>query len=345
MATRTAADFICVPVRMNRADDRGSRATTRVQPAPRVTLNWQATPFTCGRREEKKWIREKSGRRVLHTSTGRGKVNYWRAPRPRPRLHRRRRRQCKTQVLNKTMSQEKIVPESLTEAQVAIQVLQAALRASLLREQKLGEQLRVQIEKTSSMVPAQSGDETLPKSDAAESGFTGVTRNKSGWAAHTERQQGTRVHLGTFDTPVEAARARRDHISDVVAALQFPQDRAMKIKHHVVAMRECRCKYVELYGKPSWAQEYWYQWGRPHSAARLYNICSEHVDCNNTRLRAMTAFKHNYCKSWAVHHVAAINSQPGPQWHLPSSMTFEWLIVPMGILSICYLISLFTFGP
>lgn len=56
------------------------------------------------------------------------------------------------------------------------------------------------------------------KNDEAESGYQGVTRNKAGWAAHTKRTQGERTHLGTFDTPVEAARARRNYHENVVAA-------------------------------------------------------------------------------------------------------------------------------
>lgn len=204
---------------MDRADDRGF-ATTRMQPASRVTLNWQAVPFTCRGKEETKWKREKNGRRVLRTLTGGGKLKYWRAPRPRPRQHRRRKRQCKKQVIHAAMSQEKIVPMNLAEAQTAIQVLQGALRASLSREQKVGEQLRQEIAKTSALVPQQPADANLHQSDVAESGFKGVTRNKSGWSAHTDRQQGERVHLGTFHTPVQAARARRDHYADFVAAVQ-----------------------------------------------------------------------------------------------------------------------------
>lgn len=219
---------------MDRADDRGLTATTRVLPAPRVTLNWQAVPFTCRGKVETKWKRERNGRKVLQTSTGGGKVKYWRAPRPRPRLYRRRKRQCKKQVLHKTMSQEKIVPVSLAEAHIAIQVLQGALRAALLRETKVGAQLRQEIDKNSAMTPPQPGDAELPRSEAAESGFEGVTRNKSGWAAHTERCAGKRKHLGTFKTPVEAARARRDNgaMFDVqdVAAVAEVQDYPFELR-------------------------------------------------------------------------------------------------------------------
>ena len=77
-------------------------------------------------------------------------------------------------MMHKTMREEKIVPVTLVEAQVAIQVLQGALRASLLREQKVGKQLRQEIAKTGSMVPQQPGDAELPRSDVAESGFKGV---------------------------------------------------------------------------------------------------------------------------------------------------------------------------
>lgn len=203
---------------MNRAGDRGIEATTRVLPAPHVTLNWQAVPFTCRGKEETKWKREKNGRKVLQTSMGKGKVRYWRAPRPRPRMHRRRKRQCKKKVICQAMAEDTILPENLADAQVAIQVLQAALRASLLREQKVGEQLRLQTAKASAMVPEQPSDNTLQRSEEAESGFTGVTRNKAGWSAHTQREQGNRSHLGTFNTPVEAARAHQDYYANIVAA-------------------------------------------------------------------------------------------------------------------------------
>lgn len=282
----------------------------------------------------------------MQTSRGKGQVKYWRAPKPRPRMHRRRRRKCKKQVLDKTMSQATIVPASLTEAHVAIQVLQAALRAALLREEKTKQQFCTQVAKTSAMVPQQPGDAGLQQNDVAESGFTGVTRNKSCWSAYTERQQGVRQHLGTFSTPMEAARARRDYLNNVAAAAmeQLPKVRAEKIKNHVAKMRECRRKYVELYGQPGWAQEFWYQWGRPHSAPRLYDILSTHVDQNNVKLRAMAGFKQNYRQfKWSA-HVAAVHT---PQWNLtlPFAPTFEWITMPMGILSICYLISLLACGP
>jgi len=243
-------------------------------------------------------------------------------------------------VIHAAMSQEKIVHMNLAEAQTAIQVLQGALRASLLREQKVAEQLRRETRKTCDMVPAQPGDAMLLRSDA-ESGFEGVSRNKAGWAAHTKRVKGDRTHLGTYETPVEAARARRDHIADVVAAVALPPVRVEKIKNHVAEMRECRQKYVELYGKPNWGQQFWYQWGRPHSAARLYNILSEYVDNNNVQLCAITSFKKKYCRSKWEAHVAAIHS---PQQTVAFS-TFKWLTVPMGILCVCYLISLFAHGP
>jgi len=56
-ATAVAAivDFVCEPVLMGRADE-----TTRVRPAPRVTLDWQAVPYTCrGERDPKMDKRKK----------------------------------------------------------------------------------------------------------------------------------------------------------------------------------------------------------------------------------------------------------------------------------------------
>lgn len=216
-------DFPCVPVPRNRADDRRRRAATRVQPAPRVTLNWQAQPFTLKEREDKKWKREKNGRRVLVTSRG-GKAKYWRAPRPRPRLHRRLRRKEKQGVIKCALKQSAANPASLHEAEVAIKVLQEALRSALQREDSLKSKLQQAVAKVNKLVPEEPGDDVLQKSHAAESGFAGVTRNKHGWAAHTNKQQGERTHLGTFDTPIEAARVRRDYYADVVAAIeQAPQ--------------------------------------------------------------------------------------------------------------------------
>jgi len=209
---------------MDRADARGMEATTRVHHAPRVTLNWRAVPFTCREKEGKKWKREKSGRKVLQTPMGNGRYRYWRAPRPRPRLHRRQKRRRKKQVLEVALSGTSSPPNSLTEAQVTIQVLQESLRASLLREQALKEKLQRTIRKTNTIIPQEAGDAALLRNEQAESGFKGVVRNKDGWAAHTQRQQGDRQHLGTFDTPVQAARARRDYYANIVAAAhQVPE--------------------------------------------------------------------------------------------------------------------------
>lgn len=204
---------------MSRADDRGSQAATRVHPAPRVTLDWRAAPFTLRGREETKWIREKNGRRLLLTSSG--KQKYWRAPRPRPRLHRRQRRRRKKKVIEAALSKDTTPPPNLAEAQAAIQVLQAALRASLEREQKLAQKLQYGIDKTNQLQIKEPGDKQLDRNQEAESGFAGVTRNKTGWAAYTTRRQGERKHLGTFNTPMEASRARRDYLStQVIATVQ-----------------------------------------------------------------------------------------------------------------------------
>jgi len=217
---------------MDRADDRGSTATTRVLPAPRVTLNWQAIPFTCKEKAEKKWIKERSGRKVLQTPKGNGRYRYWRAPRPRPRMYRRSRRREKSVVIKAALSTNVAVPENLQEAQVAITVLQAALRSALQREDALKDKLKQSAERSNKLVRAQPGNNQLQKNEAAESGFTGVTRNKSGWSAHTERQQGVRKHLGTFDTPVQAARARRDHCAGTsnVAAVPEAEDQELDLR-------------------------------------------------------------------------------------------------------------------
>ena len=124
-----------------RADDRGSRAATRLQSAPRVMLNWQAVPFTCVK-EDKKWIMEKNGRRVLRSSVGGGKTKYWRAPRPRPSLHRRRRRGGKRAVLNTAPAQDPTSPTSLLQPQMSIQVLQSLIRDAHQREAELRLELR-----------------------------------------------------------------------------------------------------------------------------------------------------------------------------------------------------------
>lgn len=209
---------------MNRADDRGSQATTRVRTAPRVTLNWQATPFTLrGKEGSPKWIRESNGRKVLVTSTGKGKPKYWRAPRPRLRTFRRSRRREKKKVMQAALSKSAAIPTILHEAQVAIAVLQQALRAALQREDALKEKLQKTVKQSNKLIPEQLGDSELQFSEKAESGFRGVTRNKAGWAAHTARSDGHRQHLGTFNMPIQAARARRNYYADVVAVVQQTQ--------------------------------------------------------------------------------------------------------------------------
>jgi len=216
---------------MDRADDRGRQAATRVHAAPRVTLDWQAVPFTCREKEKTKWIREKGGRMVLKSLDEHGKAKYWRAPRPRQRLHRRKRRTRKKEVMDNAMSNA-CPPKSLEEAHTAIQVLQDAVRASVARESKLQMTLQATKDKLRDfhdkarrhateldrLVPQRSGDEQLQRNKDAESGFVGVTRNKGRWAAHTARSGGVREHLGTFDTPVEAARALQDRLAATVAA-------------------------------------------------------------------------------------------------------------------------------
>jgi len=217
---------------MGRADDRGDRATTRVRPAPRVTLDWRATPFTCRGKEDTKWKREKTGRWVLRTSNGHGKTTYWRAPRPRPRLHRRQRRRLKQEVVDEAMARDHRRPQSLEEAHTVIQVLQDAMQASIAKELAMRAKLQAvenalvesQAKATrhatelDRLVPQQPGDALLERNENAESGFVGVSRNRGRWAAHTPRNGGVREHIGTFDTPVEAARALQDRLAATAAA-------------------------------------------------------------------------------------------------------------------------------
>jgi len=200
---------------MGRADDRGGQATTRALAAPRVTLNWQAEPFTTRGKRETKWLREKNGRRVLQLSHG-GHKRYWRAPKPRPKPSRRQKRRQKAGIVRDALSPtESVLPPPASDPAVTIQVLQAALRASIERERKLNTKLQQReaghyrhAKELDRLVPQAPGDELLPRNHQAESGYVGVTRNKGGWAAHTSRYNGNRIHLGTYDTPLEAARAR-----------------------------------------------------------------------------------------------------------------------------------------
>lgn len=208
---------------MSRADDRGLRAATRAPTVPRVTLDWRAAPFTLRGEERPKWIREKNGRRVMCRSHGDGKATYWRAPRPRPRSNRRSRRRVKKGVIDAAMSRNTTPPESLVEAHVAIKVLQDALRAAIGREQVLMDKLQQRVRQSNQLIPQQPGDDVLPRNDAAESGFEGVTQNKAGWAAHTMRSQGNRTHLGTFKTPIEAARARWQYLNTCAIAAMVQQ--------------------------------------------------------------------------------------------------------------------------
>jgi len=227
---------------MDRADDRGVQATTRVQPASRVTLDWQATPFTCREKVETKWTREKNGRWLLRTSDGHGKVKYWKAPRPRPRLHRRKRRKQKQEAMDAAMEHSTCAPTSLGEAHTAIQVLQGAVRASVAREHEMKrklqdaedaletchEKVRRHATELDRLAPQQTGDELLRRNEAAESGFVGVTRNKGRWSAHTARSGGVREHIGTFDTPVEAARALQDRMVEDETRIEAKDRRDIK---------------------------------------------------------------------------------------------------------------------
>jgi len=134
--------------------------------------------------------------------------------------------------MDAAMERNESPPISLTEAHTAIQVLQDAVRASVAREREL--QRKVQdlegaltqsqekekrhATELNRFAPQQPGDALLQRNEDAESGFVGVARNKSRWAAHTAREGGVRKHIGTFDTPIEAARARHDMPTDRVAA-------------------------------------------------------------------------------------------------------------------------------
>ena len=189
---------------MDRADDRGVHATTRVQPAPRVTLDWRATPFTCRGKEEAKWRREKNGRRVLRTLNGHGKTIYWRAPRPRPRLHRRQRRRIKQEVMDAAIDRNESPPMSLLEAHTGIQVLQDAVRASVARELELRKKLQDtedalvqsqakvgrQAAKLDRLALKHTGDVLLQRNEDVEPEFVGVAGNEGKWATHTAEAVG-----------------------------------------------------------------------------------------------------------------------------------------------------------
>jgi len=161
---------------MDRADRRSSQAATWASTTPHVALNAHAVPFTMGKVEEKKWLREKNGRKVLRIRQPGRKDRYWRAPCPRPRQNRRQKRREKTKVLKAAMSQDTQV-EMATDPAMAIQVLQVALRASLLREERLKRQLAQHEEKAkvSSRARANTGEEratnaAVPQKDEAAAG-------------------------------------------------------------------------------------------------------------------------------------------------------------------------------
>lgn len=151
-----------------------------------------------------------------------GKQVYWRAPRPRPRLHRRSKRRWKNVAIKAALTKDVAPAATLQEAQVAITVLQQALRSALQREEALKDKLQKSAKQSNKLVPAQPGDDNLQRSHKAESGFQGVTRNKGGWAAHTARADGKRRHLGTFDTPLQAARAIKEDAKSAAAVLEAP---------------------------------------------------------------------------------------------------------------------------
>lgn len=66
----------------------------------------------------------------------------------------------------------------------------------------------------------------LPRRSANESGYKGVYRNRDRWAASIQAY-GQRIHLGTFDTPEEAAKAYDSKALELhgnFARINFPGD-------------------------------------------------------------------------------------------------------------------------
>lgn len=132
LASRSSGHAGHTPVLVtDRAGGRGSYAATRASRLRVPSWDW-ARPVTAREKEEEKnWIREKNGRKVLKIVQGNGQYRYWRAPRPRPRPNRRRRRQKKRAVMEVALNGPPPQSASVNAAEVIVvlqQVLQAAIK-------------------------------------------------------------------------------------------------------------------------------------------------------------------------------------------------------------------------
>jgi len=128
---------------MDCADDCGFRAATRAAEL-RVTSKRAVQPFTTrGEGGERKWLSERSGRRVLRISDGCGKARYWRAPKPRPRPNRRARRVRRQEIVQASSKSRSATAQFPPDAAEVIMVLQQSLQRAVKRaedaEQKLQE--------------------------------------------------------------------------------------------------------------------------------------------------------------------------------------------------------------
>jgi len=124
---------------MDRAGGRSCYAATRAAEL-RVSSGDRNRPFTMREKEEKKWMKEKNGRRVLKISNGNGHHRYWRAPRPRPRPNRRQRRRRKKAVTEVAIQGPPPPAASVGAAEVILvlqNVLQTAVQAKEEAQQKL----------------------------------------------------------------------------------------------------------------------------------------------------------------------------------------------------------------
>jgi len=75
------------------------------------------------------------------------------------------------------------------------------------------------------------GDDTLAHSTRGTSGYAGVTLERGKWVAYCPREDGSKCHIGNFDTCLEAARARRDFIA--TGAAGSPEPKGLKKKKAV----------------------------------------------------------------------------------------------------------------
>jgi len=170
-----------------------------------------------------------------------------------------------------------------TDATEVIQVLQDALRNSIHREHEL----KAQLQKSEEARSKSCEKRKLMKMRHVEE----MEQLKAQQAMQIEQLQAV-----VAVTDAEAARDTEGGKATVMPAVtvQLSKERAAKIKKNVAEMRKARRRYVKAYGEPNWQQEYWYQWGRPHSAARLHRVLFEHVLYSRREFWALQEFKGNY---------------------------------------------------